>query len=264
MTEAFYRTTLKNEYAARRKRNSRYSLRSFAKSLEVDVSIMSKVLADKEPLSVKSAEKILARMSFSERKKKLFVDSLIKEKTVRNLEKLNGDSKQQITTKIDQDKFKVIREWYHYAILELTFTEGFNSDPKWIAHALGISVLETKLAIDRLLGLGLLVRDANGMLKKQNLQLTTTDRKQTSEALMQYGASILQKSIDSIEKFSVQDRPMFNMTMAIDPEMLPIAAQMIEEFTNKVCQVLESGKQTRVYNMQTSLFPLQLKTESRL
>ena len=31
------------------------------------------------------------------------------------------------------DIWRVIADWYHDAIMELTFTEDFNSDPKWIS-----------------------------------------------------------------------------------------------------------------------------------
>jgi hypothetical protein len=49
------------------------------------------------------------------------------------------------------------------------------------------------------------------------------------------------------------------MTMAIDPEKLSAARQMIREFNQSLCQFLESGKRTRVYNLGVALCPLQVK-----
>ena len=49
------------------------------------------------------------------------------------------------------DLFRCISDWHHYAILELTFVEGFDSDPKWLASQLGISNAEALYAVDRLL-----------------------------------------------------------------------------------------------------------------
>ena len=51
------------------------------------------------------------------------------------------------------DKFSVISEWYHYAILELTYVSGFKADYKWIARKLSITVEEAKVAIERLIRL---------------------------------------------------------------------------------------------------------------
>jgi acyl-CoA thioesterase len=46
------------------------------------------------------------------------------------------------------------------------------------------------------------------------------------------------------------------MTMAIDPEQLPIAKEMIQEFMEKLSEVLQV-KKTNVYELQINLFPLQ-------
>ena len=54
------------------------------------------------------------------------------------------------------DAARVIAEWYHYAILELTRLENIKPDSRWIARVLGITTDEVNLAVTRLLRLGLL------------------------------------------------------------------------------------------------------------
>jgi nucleoid DNA-binding protein len=52
------------------------------------------------------------------------------------------------------------------------------------------------------------------------------------------------------------------MTMAIDEAKLPEAKALVEEFTNKMSILLESGKKTRVYEFGTYLYPLQKNQET--
>ena len=47
---------------------------------------------------------------------------------------------------------------------------------------------------------------------------------------------------------------MTSLTLALDPERLELAKQMIQEFTDSLCVVLESGKRKEVYELAISLF----------
>ena len=60
---------------------------------------------------------------------------------------------------MDIEIFKIIGDWYHCAILELTYLSDFKAEPNWIAKKLGIGYLEAKLALERLISLGLLVKE---------------------------------------------------------------------------------------------------------
>ena len=61
--------------------------------------------------------------------------------------------------------FKIISDWYHYAILELTELKEFESDINWISQRLGISKIEAHMGIKRLKNIGLMVEDEDGNLK---------------------------------------------------------------------------------------------------
>lgn len=61
---------LQKEFSARRKRNPRYSLRAFAKSLQLDSSTLSKLLRKKRPLTLNLARALLRGLELDEAKKK--------------------------------------------------------------------------------------------------------------------------------------------------------------------------------------------------
>ncbi len=247
----FYKIYLEQELARRCESNPRYSLRSFAKALEVDPGNLSRVFAGKASISKTTVEKVMRNLSMSTAEQTLFLNSFVEDKVLPG-----RDSLERFDSSLDAELFRVIGNWYHLALMELTFTKGCKPDPRWISSELGISPLEAKMAMDRLLALGLLeVR--NGKLQKTREHTTTKNKDETTPALKKLQKELLEKAIFSLENTPIGEREQAAMTMAIDPKKLPLAKKMIQEFTNHVCHVLESGNRKRVYQLCVSLFPLQ-------
>ena len=67
--------------------------------------------------------------------------------------------------RIGLDAFQVISDWYHLAIVELANTPDFRGEPYGIARSLGISVVEARAALERLLRLGMLARSDSGCIR---------------------------------------------------------------------------------------------------
>lgn len=258
-----YKIILKNELAKRIDRNSKYSVRAFAKSLEVDSGALSRILSGKQIPSAKVVNKILENMLFepSEREELLLSIKLTQQN--RNLTRRNQFQKEErpVTTglfkSLDIDVFRVMGEWFHSAIMELTFVKGFSSSPKWISSKLAISETEACLAIDRLKRLELIKEDENKTLKKTDQFLDTKDKHLTTPALRKNQKQFLEKAIESLENDSIHERSMTSMTMAIDESRIEEAKKVINEFNQKMSTFLESGEQTRVYNLSIALYPLQ-------
>jgi len=165
----FYSEVLKQELAKRVNRNSQYSLRAFARSLDLGASALSQIMDGKRQISDKIIQRLTSKLDLSPQDHKKFIQSVAEYKKHSGLKRLSPSIKEALKNKPKQatakdltaDIFKAISEWYHSAILELTFTEGFKSDHRWIASQLGIGITEAKLAVERLLELGLLSRNAN-------------------------------------------------------------------------------------------------------
>jgi len=268
--QAFYNRHLKDVLADRCERNARYSVRSFAKALDIDIGALSRILAGKQIPSFKVAQKILTRLNLSPEEQNQFMDSVAETQRSRNLQRLSpllrGYEKKKNSAKpadLSIDLYRIIADWYHVAILELTFVDRFHSHPQWIAKELGISVAESTLAIERLMNFGLLKQE-DGVYVKTETQLSTLDKHITTPALRKNQKQFLEKAIHSLENDPIEDRNMSSMTMAIDPEKLPMAKQMVREFNQALCKFLESGKRKRVYNMEIALYPLQTKPKHKL
>ncbi len=264
MTErAFYRSCIQKELARRCVKNPRYSLRAFSRALGFEATVISQILSGKRVPALKTAQRLVKELGLSPDEQDHFFVSLAETHRARGLERLNPyfkdlESKNSTQKELSTELFRVIADWYHYAILALTMTRDFQPSPKWIAQELGISEIEAKLAIDRLIDLGFLA-EKDGHLECTTEGFTTADKQLTTAALRTHQKQILENSILSLENDPIETRSHTSMTMAIDPRKLSTAKMMVEEFTQRLSKFLESGKRTQVYELGVSLYPVQKK-----
>lgn len=243
-----FRLWLQRQFTDRCKRNGRYSLRAFAKALSIDASSLSQILSGKRPLSKKSVEAICEKLGATPKDLKSF-----------GLLKVDGSNDHY--HQVNVDTFAVISEWYHYAILELTFVSGFKADPKWISKTLSITVEEAKSAIERLKRLGLLLEE-NGSLIKSSKFLTNHSSVNTSAAHRELQKQVIEKALLAIEECSQEEKDVTSMTMAIDISKIDKARELTRKYRRDLCALLEDGDQTQVYNLGIQLYPISKKQEN--
>jgi transcriptional regulator with XRE-family HTH domain len=246
-----FRQWLQREFMSRCKKNPKYSLRAFANLLNKDSSTLSQILAGKRRVSKKLAEKICDKLNPSPNQR----DAVLKNFNLKDGQSQDPPSYQQIML----DAFTIISDWYHYAILELTFTEGFQNNCNWIGRKLNIPAVEVKAAIERLKRLGLL-DETKGKLTKTKKFITNYDVGVTSPALKELQREILKMALDSIDNIPQEEKDLTSMTMAIDVSKIDEARRLITKFRRNLCQFLEDGKRTRVYHLGVQLYPVSKAT----
>lgn len=154
------------------------------------------------------------------------------------------------------DAFAVMADWHHYAILELTFTKNFQSNPNWIAKKLKISSTEATVAIQRLLRLELL-EELEGKLVKTDAFLTNYHEGFTAPAQKELQRQILRKALEAIDHTPQSEKDITSITMAMDPKKIPAAKEKIKKFRRSLCKFLSGGEEnTRVYNLGLQLYPI--------
>lgn len=263
-----YQELLKGEFELRLSKNSRYSMRAFARDIGMTPQMLSSVFNKKKDLSVDTAAEIANRLGYDPIQTQDLLDSVVfagcKTDLARNVLKKRIEDRNQTNAgfrPLNQEMFKVISDWYHYAILELTTTPDFKSDPRWIATRLGLTVFEVKEAISRLKSLELL-DDVGGKLKKTEFHVSALSEV-PSGALRQHAKQILTKGISALDEQNQNERDISSMTMAIDPDLLPEAKKMIKNFRRKLCAFLESGKRSEIYVFAPALFRVSNKMGSK-
>lgn len=252
----YYQEYLKDNLEKKVKRNKFYSLRAFARDLGVAPSTLSKIINGKTFPSSDLCKKILILLKIDPNEQHLFIKSLLKAKSENEFDDYANESFNYESIAVDVDHFNIISNWYHYAILELTYSEKFQNDPSWISLQLGISLKEAKDAIQRLLSIGLLKLEGKTLVK-QNKKITTAQKNLTTPGLLTYQKQILDLSRKSLDEVEFQKRSTQGMTMAIDPTKIETARSMINRFMEDICDYLEAGEQKKVYQMSINLFPLE-------
>lgn len=248
--EHSFKTVLQEELVERCRKNSSYSLRSFAKFLSVSPAALSDMLNGKRTITNKSIEKFGLALGLGLKE----IEGYQKNK-LRNLETpVNNNPYRQVTL----DQFAIISDWYHYAMIELLKVPGFSKDILKISRALGITKMEAQLAVERLLRLELLEYDEEGELRDTSSGFSTNiSESLTSQGSRKLQKQILEQSLYALENISIDQRNHTSMTMAIDPALLPEAIKRLAAFRRELCAFLESqGNPKEVYQLSLSLFPV--------
>lgn len=250
-----FREFLQNEFLARTSRNSRYSLRSFAHSLEVAPSSLSEIINGKRIISEKLKLKVGKALGLAPEEVQNFKS------------KIHGNSKQSLGgdevdndqfIKITKESFEVISKWYHYGILELMKTTDFKWDNSWIAKRLGITIEESQRAIGRLLNIGLLNELPNGDLEDTTKGLSSDlEIGVTSLAKRTFQKHSLENALAALNNCPLDLRDNTTMTLAINPEDIPRAKKFITKFRRRFAIEFEKNKElTEVYQLSVALAPL--------
>jgi uncharacterized protein (TIGR02147 family) len=239
-----YRAELKKTFEERRSRNPLYSLRSFARDLEVSVTALSDVLTAKRNFSKKNARKIIEKLHWSPLEQKSFLESINSAPLSKTEEKI---------LKMQDDQFKFISEWYYLPILNLAKIENNKASPKWISGRLGISVSEAKEALQRLKSLGY-IRIEKGKLVRLADSIKTTSGI-PSAAIRKYHIQNLAVIQSAMENQPIEKRKTVSFTAAIDPKYLDEIKEAMDKFENKVLGIMNKGTPTEVYSMTAQLFP---------
>jgi len=241
-----FRLLLQEELVKRCRINPSYSMRGFARDIEIDNSLLSKLLSGKRPIGKKLAFKLLEKLDLDTNTYESFLNSNIDEVDVVTYEQLAIDS------------FAIISDWHHYAILELLRIDNYKSDLKWIANSLGMSSIECRDAVERLIRVELVEQWEDGTLVDvSGGKSTNISNNMKHGALRKMQKQLLEKSIECIDKVDCEKRNNTSMTMAVDTDLLPEAIEEITKFRRNMGKLLSRGsKRDQVYNLSIALCPL--------
>ncbi len=238
-------TVLQHELEKRIKRNPSFSLRAFAKLLNVSPATLSQVISNKRNLSMKKGSEILRALGYSPNEQLNLIASL---------------EKNEVETKkiqISEDKFKLISDWFYLAILSLGELNNAKADPRWVAKRLNISTSQANTALQRLERLNI-IEIKNGKFKQVHPPFQTTDDI-PSAAIRSYHTNVLNLAIEKLETVDVKEREYSSVTMAINSKNILKAKEVTRKYKKEISKILETGKADRVYHLSIQLFPLDNK-----
>jgi uncharacterized protein (TIGR02147 family) len=236
--EPQYRLKIQSVYQERVNRNPRYSLRAFARDLDILPSRLNEILKGRCGLSPEAGHKLAERIGLSSTEAQEFIDEI---------EALHGRSRLQRQTAkqrqisrpspvwmdLQLDAFKAISDWWHFAILELTSLKDFESSAVWISKRLGISASMATEAVERLKKLELL--EEQTLSGKKIKWVATEDYSAVggavpSEAIRKFHRQILERAMQAIDFQGIEQRVLGATVMAVKKDRIKEATQALTAF----------------------------------
>jgi len=260
----FHFTYIAEEYARRCQANPHYSLRAFARDLDVTPSWLSDFLSEKKGLSPLAAERFVTLLGFSNSEAKLFILS-VKAHHSRSA-KAREDAQKELATLKKSSSFKMMSKdfsltgtWYHQAVLELTEVEGFSHQETEIAERLKLPLATIKRALVQLQEAGLL-EIKNGKMKSCYPETESTIDL-PSVAIRKYHEQIIQKGLTALNEQSVHQREYASTTFAFDASRTAEAKKALRKFQKEFADEFytKSKNKNSVYQLSLQFFRIDQK-----
>lgn len=259
-----YQRLLRDELEQRCAKNAKYSLRAFARDLGVSPSHLSGIFSRRYGLSREGALAIGKKIGLKGSEAEFFVQSVesqhARSKVMRTaaLEKLKSlKIKPSHFSRLELDHFQAISDWYHFAILELTYTKNFQPSIKWVAKSLGIHPVLVSQAIGRLTRLKLMKIKGKAWCPSE--EVTETGFGTPSVAIRSFHDQILSLAKEALYFQPVENRDFRSTILAIRKDRLPEAKKQLEALHRDFC-IDVSGtayvEKDEVYCLSTQLFSL--------
>lgn len=248
--QLFRREFLSKIFEEKNSMDSSYSLRSFAKDVNIEASSLGQMLKGKRKITDSSFNLLAFELN-------------LKKEEIQRRENLyiSGLSNLQIAA---EDFAELQRHWYYFAILELTHLEDFKPNVKWVSNRLKLEESVCRKAIELLFSTSALL-ESEGRWEDnfENLTLITSEDMDI-ESGRNCQIEFLDLSRDSILNIPAHEKSHTSVSVAIDENFIPQIKDEIRVFRRRIMKeyVNKSKKKNRIYNMQINLFPLDSGSES--
>lgn len=252
---------LRRELDRRLGHNPRYSMRAFARHLDMSPGELSEVLREKRPISARACQKVARALNLSPME---FKHLLVLATTTGAVKA--GESIPLRTTvqsaqahRLSEDRFRLVSDWWCFAILNLLDLEDVRWTSTEISNRFGISVLQAQAAMDRLERLNLVKKSGFERVVSTN-DFVEHLSEVPSEAIRRYHRSLLEKAIEALDTHSFKERDVTGIGFALDRRELKAISHEIAEFQDQL--IAKYGRKRRgrkfdsVYQFETALFRL--------
>lgn len=270
-----YRDLLRKELVRRQNANSHYSLRAFAKALNLNPTTLSLTLQNKRGLSEESLNKVCAALRLDPEESRwlramvLSIDGETSEIRLKHTQELDyiisTKNQNSVESNLSVSAFRVVADWYHMAILELLLIDEYKAVPStkyvsWISKKLCISNIQVRGSLEHLQNLEL-VEFINGKPARTDGILLTGDQIPSS-AIRSHHKQYVEKSLTALEEQSFEECDFSGLIVPTDPRKIPEAKRALQAFRKKMSKLLEGEAPEQVYRLNLSLFRITEKEKS--
>lgn len=243
VTTTDYRDYILREFERRQKKNPSYSLRAFARDLEIPCSRLSEILNRKRGLSQRRAPALADKLYLSPTEKEYFVDLALGEHArsglVKNMAVKRINARRMMSARYDENIFSVISDWYHHVMLDYLQLPNADQSVETISAQYGIPQGEVERALERLEKVSLIQKSESGRWIV-NHQHRTAVFHANFEGLTKYYSQLMAKVQDHIGKES-RTWNMSASTVQIKKSSFPQVVEKLTRFRQELMAELEAA-----------------------
>ena len=239
-----------DDYFKIRKKNKKFSIRAFANKLDIDQSLLSRVINGKKELSFLTKIRCLRKLGHSEEFIKKAYEELGGTEIYKNVK--------------EEDTLTLLSDWKYFAIIELLKIPHFTSSIDAIAARMSITTEEALEYSNTLCRHGLISRTNEGFIQLVSENNTWMSSSSTSEAKKKYQEMLLRKSISSLHNDDITTRHHISMTFSLDTNYIAEFKKRLTLIQRELSEEFEStGEPDEVYQLVINLFPLTKQNPAR-
>ncbi|HEY8269771.1 MAG TPA: TIGR02147 family protein [Pseudobdellovibrionaceae bacterium] len=261
---------LNYEFESKRIKNSRFSLRAWARQLGYEnPSFLSHILKKDRSLKIDVAEKFTANLKLTGDAKKYFeLLVLLKNSKTVDEKKIYLDILESLRPRSEKapqslhlDAFRVISDWYHTAILELVELSDFKNDLEWIRARLGneVSGQNISKAIQRLLKLELLEETSRGKLGRVKDNPVLLENFIPSDAIRHFHKQMIEKAKSAIEEQDIKERDIRGSMISVRTKDFSKIQEVIRKAHAEIIKYSCAGNGEELYQFNTQFFRITRK-----
>lgn len=244
--------------------NPHFSLRKFASEIQVDHSLLAKVISKKRHLSMKYVKIISEYFNFDQEKSE-FLKLLMELAKTKDLAKKQQayerafEVRRSAGSATKVDRYTFYSEWYYSVIRNiLQYYPFYGKGYRDLGLQLNppISAKAAKDAIQLLLKLKMIEINEEGRYVIKDLAVTTGDR-WSSQAVRNYHKLNIDLARESIEQIHPDYRDISGVTMNIGEGNLEHVRGLIRNFRKEVIEYVNlNADPDRIYHMNVQFFPM--------
>lgn len=239
-----FRQALCRDYEESKKKNARYSIRSYARFLGIPASTLSLVMRGKSQIRARRAAEIISKFKTTKTEKNYLLY-------------LMGESLLQVQRKdIGQAQYSILTDWIYLAVLYFFELDLPDKSPSHLAKRLCVPVAKINYVIQVLKSNGLLKENQNGELSVSQEQLNTSDDI-SDELIKQHHKMNLQLSERVLDSMPVEKRDYTSYTFSTNSSQYLALKKEIRQFYEKISATMEHApNKDEVYRISIQLHPL--------
>lgn len=256
---------LKDHLKNKKKLNSAFSLRSWAKLLGMKShGPLHAILNQQRGIPKKLVPPLIQSLKLNKKDAKYF-EALVdfqRSKTIEEkdfyrerLEKLSPTPLRELN---DLEAYKYITDPVQIVLAEMTQLKNFQNNPAWIKKhfRLSLNLRDIEIIIERLLKLGVVEEHGDKLLKRVEHIYTKFDV--LSDTIQNYHKICSQMAIDEISKQDLLEREFNAIAFNIKKKDLPKMKEAMRDFINQLVEEYEapSHKGDETYQLNLQFFSL--------